>query len=106
MPPCETITRKGKPCPIEADRVREGVWYCHVHDPEGLYRLQVKANAADDRIDRQERRQAGRSARRRQKDAQIVRRAQAVFRSLSSAPRETAADRWLRECKANRRPKP
>lgn len=40
---CCCTTREGFPCPIEADRDRDGVAYCHVHDPLGKYRQNVKA---------------------------------------------------------------
>lgn len=33
---CSCLTKKKNPCPIEADRCREGIWYCHVHDPWGI----------------------------------------------------------------------
>lgn len=34
--PCCYLTAKGKPCPIEPDRLIDGQWVCHVHDPNGL----------------------------------------------------------------------
>jgi hypothetical protein len=37
---CCCSTRKGLPCPIDADREREGAWYCHIHDPQGTFRQQ------------------------------------------------------------------
>lgn len=41
--PCCATTRKGFPCLIDADRLHRGQWYCHLHDPDGLYRQQVVA---------------------------------------------------------------
>jgi len=41
---CIAITKKGKPCPINADRYRSGNWYCHVHDQLGLFRINVIKN--------------------------------------------------------------
>lgn len=37
---CCAMTRDGKPCPIGADRIRNGKQYCDVHDPEGRFRQQ------------------------------------------------------------------
>jgi hypothetical protein len=39
---CSATTTKGLDCPIHADRVRNGKWFCHVHDPEGLYQQQCR----------------------------------------------------------------
>lgn len=36
MERCSATTKKGTPCPIWADRVHDGVWFCHVHDPAGV----------------------------------------------------------------------
>ena len=44
---CSSTTRKGKQCPIDADRLRDGEWFCHVHDPLGLFRQQQQANWQD-----------------------------------------------------------
>lgn len=48
MAQCSQQTKKKKACPVYADRLRwvgrERVWYCHVHDPEGVFREQVEAN--------------------------------------------------------------
>lgn len=33
---CSATTNEGKPCPLHADRQRDGTWYCHVHDPDGV----------------------------------------------------------------------
>lgn len=33
---CPCLTKKGKPCPINADRIHDGKPICHVHDPNGL----------------------------------------------------------------------
>jgi hypothetical protein len=42
--PCSHLTRKGKPCPIEPDRLDEaGNWVCHVHDPKGVFQQQKQA---------------------------------------------------------------
>lgn len=38
---CAAVTKKRRPCSIDADRVRDGVWLCHVHDPQGLFRQNV-----------------------------------------------------------------
>ena len=40
MPHCCQPTKKGKRCPINADRERDGRAYCHVHDPQGVYQRQ------------------------------------------------------------------
>ena len=40
------MTAKGLPCPIVADRMTRGQWYCHVHDPNGVYRQQVNVRIA------------------------------------------------------------
>lgn len=37
MRECCFTTRKGTPCTIPADRSSNGVWYCHVHDPGGVF---------------------------------------------------------------------
>ena len=42
MKPCCALTKKKMPCSINADREREGKWYCHVHDPEGTYQGQLR----------------------------------------------------------------
>jgi len=34
---CCCLTRKGHPCPINADRVWRDEQFCHVHDPDGVY---------------------------------------------------------------------
>ncbi len=42
---CSAVTRKKRPCPINADAQDEnGKWFCHVHNPWGTYQLQVLAN--------------------------------------------------------------
>ncbi len=33
---CTAITDKDLPCPIHGDRLVDGHWYCHVHDPNGV----------------------------------------------------------------------
>jgi len=40
---CSARTRGKGECSIYADRCRDGVWYCHVHDPLGVYRQQRAA---------------------------------------------------------------
>lgn len=40
MTKCSSLTKKGRACPIEADRIRDGRAYCHVHDPNGVYQRQ------------------------------------------------------------------
>lgn len=37
---CSAQTKKKQPCPNHADRCHNGVWYCHVHDPHGIFRQQ------------------------------------------------------------------
>lgn len=38
---CSATTKKGQPCPINADRVDEnGEAWCHVHDANGTYQQQ------------------------------------------------------------------
>lgn len=32
---CCKRTASRQPCTLEADRERNGRWYCHVHDPQG-----------------------------------------------------------------------
>lgn len=43
MAKCSMLTKKKIPCPLYGDRVRAGVWFCHVHDPEGQAALNLKA---------------------------------------------------------------
>ncbi len=38
---CCATTKKGKPCPIQADRLTDGKPYCHIHDPLGTFQQQV-----------------------------------------------------------------
>ena len=40
MPHCESTTKKGNLCPILADRLYQGKWVCHIHDPAGTFRQQ------------------------------------------------------------------
>ncbi len=40
--PCCVPTTKGGACGIPADREIDGKWYCHVHDPNGVYQKQVR----------------------------------------------------------------
>ena len=42
-PICVATTTKGTQCSIYPDRMRDGVHYCHVHDPKGKYRQQHPA---------------------------------------------------------------
>jgi hypothetical protein len=37
---CQSKTKRHIECLIEADRYIEGKWYCHVHDPRGIFQLQ------------------------------------------------------------------
>ena len=37
---CSALTKNGGKCPHDADRNRNGVWFCHVHDPDGVYQRQ------------------------------------------------------------------
>lgn len=40
---CSATTKKGQPCPINADRVDEnGKAWCHVHDARGSYRKNLR----------------------------------------------------------------
>jgi ribosomal protein RSM22 (predicted rRNA methylase) len=39
--PCSAITKKKKPCPIYVEKGRTGT-LCHVHDPNGKFKQQVK----------------------------------------------------------------
>lgn len=41
---CCTPTTKGGACGIPADRELDGRWYCHVHDPNGVYQKQVRGD--------------------------------------------------------------
>jgi len=41
-PPCSKLTKKGTACPFPGDRCRNGVAYCHVHDPLGTYQRQLR----------------------------------------------------------------
>ncbi len=41
MTKCNAITKKKKPCPILVEDWREG-GKCHVHDPNGKFRHQVR----------------------------------------------------------------
>lgn len=36
---------KGRPCAVPADRVKKltGLWYCHLHDPEGEHQAHLRA---------------------------------------------------------------
>jgi len=42
---CTAMTKKQKPCPNKVDAWREGT-LCHVHDPKGTFRKQVKDGTA------------------------------------------------------------
>lgn len=44
---CCKQTGKGVPCPIYGDRCRDGQWYCHVHDPQGLFMSQQRCKRAE-----------------------------------------------------------
>ena len=41
MTNCKATTKKKKPCPIPAEEWRNGL--CHVHDPDGKFRQQVRS---------------------------------------------------------------
>ena len=41
MKSCKAITKKKKPCPIPAEEWRTS-GMCHVHDPDGKFRTQVR----------------------------------------------------------------
>ncbi len=43
---CEALTKKGQPCPNDADRFHEASnrWLCHIHNPDALFRKQIDAN--------------------------------------------------------------
>lgn len=49
---CSAVTRKKKPCPIEADRYADGQPVCHVHDPSGVFQLQAAAKRKDKALHR------------------------------------------------------
>ena len=36
---CCCKTSKWEDCKVQADRQRGDKWYCHIHDPIGLFRL-------------------------------------------------------------------
>ena len=57
MANCSATTKGKDGCTIPADRVRGGSWFCHVHDPEGLFQLQQEAKRQD-RIARKRERQS------------------------------------------------
>lgn len=38
---CPALTKKGTPCPIDAEESRNG--WCHVHDPNGKMKLSSKS---------------------------------------------------------------
>lgn len=50
---CCATTRKGTPCPIEADRKTGGKSYCHVHDPSGKFKQKLRDKRAKKRRERQ-----------------------------------------------------
>lgn len=52
---CSARTRKGAPCPINADRIRNGAPYCHVHDPQGVYQQQNRGELPRHRAEAQPR---------------------------------------------------
>lgn len=39
---CCSLKRNGAPCTLMPDRLRDGKWYCHVHDPLGKFQLQQR----------------------------------------------------------------
>ena len=43
---CCCTTNKGRLCQIEADRMRDGKPYCHVHDPWGAYQMSKASHLA------------------------------------------------------------
>ena len=38
---CSSLTKKKKPCPNKVDSWRDGT-LCHIHDPNGTFKQQVK----------------------------------------------------------------
>lgn len=50
MAQCAAVTKKKRPCPIEADRIRDGQWFCHVHDPHGLFQEQMEVKRKERRV--------------------------------------------------------
>ncbi len=34
---CTAFDKHDLPCPIHGDRLVDGHWYCHIHDPEGAF---------------------------------------------------------------------
>lgn len=44
MQRCSQLTRQGRPCPFEGDRTGpNGLPVCHIHDPTGTFRKNVRA---------------------------------------------------------------
>jgi hypothetical protein len=39
---CSQHTKQGEPCGVGADRERDGVWFCHVHDPDGAWQGRIR----------------------------------------------------------------
>ncbi len=37
---CSALKKNGEFCQINADRLVDGEWVCHIHDPGGLFRFQ------------------------------------------------------------------
>ncbi len=37
---CTAITKADLPCPIHGDRLVDGKWLCHIHDPDGTFQRQ------------------------------------------------------------------
>ena len=35
--PCSSFTKSGFPCPLHGDRLLDGKWLCHIHDPDGKH---------------------------------------------------------------------
>lgn len=41
---CCVPTARGKPCRVGADRERNGKWYCHLHDPQGVNQRRMRGD--------------------------------------------------------------
>lgn len=41
---CCCLKKNRQPCSIEADRQRDGKWFCHIHDPRGNFQTNNPSN--------------------------------------------------------------
>ena len=44
---CSATTKQDLPCPIHGDRLVDGHWLCHIHDPEGTFQRQLRRARED-----------------------------------------------------------